>query len=481
MNVGKYKLDKEQEQVVLSNNNYTLVVAGAGSGKTLTIVGKIKYLVLNKRIKPDEIICVSFTNAAVNSLKEKIKKEIDADINVYTFHKLALTILKNKYKIADSNTLDYVIDDYFLNELPNNKKLYKYLNVKNEREYYEALNKNKVIIIKKTIATFIHLFKSSGYEFSYLEVIAKKIKKFYNFNYRKEKTMFLIITNVYYKYEKYLNENNEIDFDDMIIMAYKKVKKEFNKKIKFIIIDEYQDTSIVKLKLIKAIIEKTNAKLLVVGDDFQSIYRFTGSDINLFLEFGKYFDGAKIMKIRNTYRNSYELIKIAGKFIMGNKHQIKKELCSEKRLKCPIEIIEYKNKNEFKDMLSNIDNKGLLVLGRNNDDIYEYIDNDFKEKDKHFKYKNIEFDYMTIHKSKGLESENVVIIGLGNNLLDIPSKIKNDRIIRYVQNNAKNIEEERRLFYVALTRTKNRVYLFTPMKNKSIFVKEIKRIIDNML
>ena len=136
-----------------------------------------------------------------------------------------------------------------------------------------------------------------------------------------------IILNIYLKYNRYLTENKEIDFDDMIILATKLVKEEkLTWPIKYIIIDEYQDTSQIRFLLIKEMINKINARLMVVGDDFQSIYKFTGCDVSLFLNFPNYFPNAKIRKLEKTYRNSNELIKIAGRFIMKNKNQIEKEL-----------------------------------------------------------------------------------------------------------------------------------------------------------
>ena len=92
--ISGYTLDKQQQDIVLDDSNHLLVVAGAGSGKTLTILGKIYYLVEKKKVSPDEILCISFTRASANSLKEKIEKEFSYQMPIYTFHKLALEILK---------------------------------------------------------------------------------------------------------------------------------------------------------------------------------------------------------------------------------------------------------------------------------------------------------------------------------------------------------------------------------------------------
>src|SRR5699024_4584619 len=111
MQIGKYKLDTTQEKIVRDTSKYLLVTAGAGSGKTLTILGKIAYLVNVKNIMPSEILCISFTQAASTSLKNKLKKELNLDIPTYTFHKLSLEILKESkksYEISDPDLLDLI-------------------------------------------------------------------------------------------------------------------------------------------------------------------------------------------------------------------------------------------------------------------------------------------------------------------------------------------------------------------------------------
>ena len=334
---------------------------------------------------------------------------------------------------------------------------------------------------------FIRLMKCNNYELKDFILFLSKIKRTLSYTqYKKEKTILTLILNIYLKYENYLKENNEIDFDDMLITATKVVKEQgLKKKIKYIIIDEYQDTSFIRFNLIKEIINKTTAKLMVVGDDFQSIYKFTGCDVSLFIDFKNYFKEAKIMKLERTYRNSKELIQVAGKFIMKNKHQIKKELYSEKTLKNPIKILKYKNiKKIFLEVikeLSKHNNEKILILGRNNKDIYLLLDEDIKIKNDKICIKNYEYldiTYMTVHKSKGLESDNVIVINLENKITGFPSQIEEEKLTRLVIKAKDNYpySEERRLFYVALTRTKNYVYLLVPEKNPSIFIEELTKL-----
>ena len=491
--INGYYLDKEQIQIVLDKSKYLLVVAGAGSGKTLTILGKIGYLINQIGIFKEDILCISFTKEASTSLKEKIKKEFNIDMDVFTFHKLALEILKESktnYDISSSDTLDNIIHDFIYIRVLSNPKQMSYIlkyfkqKYKSKDDYLQYLEKNNknVYTLEKLILSFIHLLKCNGHNLYSFNNFLKRIKKSI-ITYRHNKIFLIIVLNIYLEYENYLKENNEIDFDDMIIKATETVKdKGINKKYKYIIIDEYQDSSYIRFSLIKGIINYTDSSLMVVGDDFQSIYRFSGCDLNLFLNFNKFFDNAKIMKIQNTYRNSQELIKIAGNFVMKNKKQIRKKLKSSKHINKPIKIIYYKDiKKEFLKLVLKIHKettKTILVLGRNNKDVYMILDDkEFKlEADRlvYLKDKSIRIRYLTVHKSKGLEEENVIIINLENKILGFPNKIKDEKILNLVSSKEKYLyAEERRLFYVALTRTKNYVYLLVPKTNQSIFVKEL--------
>ena len=497
MQIGKYTLDKSQTEIVQDESNYLLVTAGAGSGKTLTILGKIKYLIKEKGLQEEDLLCISFTKASAESLKQKIKKELNLNIPTYTFHKLSLEIIKNSklsYDIAVENLLEIIMDEFFIKDIYNSEYLMKLVckyfkkNTKNVEQEYKTLT-TELDSLKKLCSTFIKLMKCNNYELKDFLVFLSKIKRTIIYStYKKEKILLTIILNIYLKYDNYLKENNEIDFDDMIIVATKLIKEQKSTwNTRYIIIDEYQDTSQIRFLLVKEILNKTKAKLMVVGDDFQSIYKFTGCDISLFLNFKDYFPTAKIRKIEKTYRNSNELIKIAGTFIMKNKKQLKKNLSSDKNLKNPIKILKYTNINkiflEVIKELSKNKNQKIMILGRNNKDIYMLLDENIKLNSNNQvtvkEYEYLDIIYMTVHKSKGLESDNVIIINLENKTTGFPNKIKDEKITRLVTKikDTYPYSEERRLFYVALTRTKNKVFLLVPQKNPSIFINELKIMI----
>ena len=435
-----YKLDKYQKKAVKCKRKSILILAGAGCGKTFTIVSKVKYLINNLNINPKDILCISFTNDAVNKLKEDLKEN---KVDVLTFHKLALKIIKRKKEVLSEDMLFDIIFNTFSND-----KLYGLFKI----------GKEDICIL---IKTFINLFKSNNYS----------LDKFYTFINKadyKEKILLKEIMKCYICYESYLNKENLMDFNDMINIAIDKLDKT-NIRYKYIIIDEYQDTSLTKLNLIKKLIYLSNANLFAVGDDFQSIYRFTGSNINVITNFKRYFSFAKIIRLKYTYRNSYELIKVAGRFIMKNPFQLRKKILSKIRFKNPIEIIYYDDLNySINNVIKENRIDDLFILSRNNKDLDNVRINSFN---------NINYKKLTIHKSKGLQSNYVFIININNNANGFPNKYIDHPILKYVNRYKEYYpyEEERRLFYVALTRCKKKVYLFAPKNNPSSFIKEIEK------
>ena len=471
--VNDIKIDRYQKKVIKSKSQNLLVLAGAGSGKTFTIIAKIKKLIIDGTL-PEEILCISFTKASSKSLEEKLKKE-NINIKVRTFHSLGYEII-NKYKnikITSENTLKDIIE----NELKNNKYLKEITNTKFIRvgypdKIYRKLENNIILNskhkerLKEIIITFINLYKAQNKKIKDFKTFDEINKKDHMYDQVRRHKYFLNLTkSIIIKYNKTLKKRKEIDYHDMINEATQIVKIKGIYPYKYIIIDEYQDTSLNKTELIKEIQNKTNAKLMAVGDDFQSIYAFTGSNLEIFTDFKNIFPKSKIIKLKNTYRNPKELLKITNKFICKNKNQLKKHLKSNKTNKYPIKIYYYENdiREIWNKVIKEINSKDILILGRNN-----------KDKNK-LPSINKNMKYLTMHKSKGLESDRTIIINLENTYDSIPSKIEDSEYLTYVKPKIDEFPyaEERRLFYVALTRCKNSNYLLVNKRNPSIFVKEL--------
>ncbi len=384
--------------------------------------------------------------------------------------------------------------------LSNNVEL-KSISIENMIPFVKELQfENTIREFRKLCETFISLFKTNSYNKQYFEVLKKK---FSNINNMKDINQFFtmrtlsfikIIEKIYLYYQSRLTEKNSIDFSDMINKAVEIVKKHsIKEKYKYIIIDEYQDIGMDRYRLIKAVIEKTSAHLMCVGDDWQSIYRFAGSDADLLMRFENYWGQSQISKIENTYRNSQELINIASSFIMKNEKQIRKTLRSEKSINNPI-CIYYYNENNFISVIQNAikdivkefgEETNILILGRTKYDIEmlrqkEFVD-PFIIKGSNIiykRYKNLKIEFLTVHKAKGLQADNVIILNMKNDKLGFPNKIADDPILQIVlpAEDSFAFAEERRLFYVALTRTKNKAHILVPDCNASCFANEIESL-----
>ncbi len=455
-------LDEYQMQIVTCKQNL-LVIAGPGAGKTTTILGKVNYLL--KDNKPEDILLLSFTNKSVQDIKERFQN----NINVYTFHKLAVDILKYNninFKICKENLLDYIIDEYFYTLNQKEKELIMcYLQIPSfKKEYYESF--------VKLIKSFIYLYKTNNHNINTLRKIVN--------NYH-DKLVIKHILNIYKLYEEEKRSTNTLDFDDLIIMATEVLKIKYNYyPFKYIIIDEFQDTSQIRLNLIKEIYRHNKSIVTAVGDDAQSIYHFSGCDLNIFLNFSKYFDNSKILYLKNTYRNSMELVHITEGFIEKNPLQIKKQMHSLIHEKTPIEIISYLNPSKaLTKLLNKLMAQKVMILIRNKKDIYKYLSNDIILGNNKLTYKTKEIPLLTIHSSKGLECDNVIILNVADEIFGIPNKLENHPILNYLNDNNDiyPYAEERRCFFVALTRSKNKTYLLVPFQNPSPFVKELKTLI----
>lgn len=383
------------------------------------------------------------------------------------------------------------------------------------REVYRILLENKtikewedfIVLLK----TFIELFKGNNYD-------ETKFKEFYDHvgglkdSFSKDRTIaFLkIVEEIYNDYEAYLLKIKKIDFNDMINKASDCiVKNGLDLPYKYIIVDEYQDTSFTRYNLLRNICDSIGAKIMVVGDDWQSIYSFRGCDVNIFTKFDNFFDVCETRYIEKTYRNSQQLIDASSNFVMKNPDQTRKELKSSKSLKYPIKLVNFDN--DFDEILkfeliikniinqSTFKNKKILILGRNNKDIFNLLKN-FNVENEYGKRKfeilgdedklrrnkfvkivyrespDVNIEYRTVHQSKGLECDNVILINLKNWKAGFPNKMVDDPVLNFVKRNGDSFSyaEERRLFYVALTRTKNNVYLLSPYFKSSVFVQELK-------
>ncbi|WP_264564716.1 UvrD-helicase domain-containing protein [Flavobacterium sp. N3904] len=388
---------------------------------------------------------------------------------------------------------DHVLLDKLKEMLKKESVVFKPRDVKSIYAQVTDTDENFGKEIRKLIETFINLSKSRKLNYdSITNLFLDRSKKGNEFMYERQEIFLKFSLNILKKYDSKLKELNEIDFNDMINQATDLIKENnAYYTYKHIIIDEYQDISYSRFNLIKEIRELSGARLICVGDDWQSIYRFAGSDISLFSNFEKYVGKSEQLFIEQTYRNSQSLIDITAKYIQKNKKQIQKNPKSKKELlENPIKFVIYSQDNaqevlikEIQALIDKNGNKPILVLGRHSFDINEFIMLKPNSKIKYYErsdkleikgFDDMDIKYLTVHKSKGLEADNVIVLNLKNHLLGFPNKMTDDPILSLLLNDDEeySFAEERRLFYVALTRTKNEVVLLIPSE-VSLFAEEL--------
>ena len=331
------------------------------------------------------------------------------------------------------------------------------------------------------ISTFIMLLKSSG------KTLDELLSEAQNAD---DKRSVYMITNlfapVYDEYIKLLVSRNEIDFTDAILNATKIVSEQEHREYDYIIVDEFQDISFDRYRFLLAL-RRGNppAQLYCVGDDWQSIYRFSGSDITLFTQFSKYFGYTDVNKIETTYRFGQPLVSISSNFIQKNKSQIRKNIhpfnvdLSTSLSFCPYTDINSYNATVEKLVSELPIDKSVFLIGRYSfDDLY--ISKRFsgiKEGNRYYYIvANRKVEFLTAHKSKGLEADYVIIVQANNDVsYGFPSKIADDPSLNYILSESEvyPFAEERRLFYVAITRAKKQTFVLYDKACPSVFVDEI--------
>lgn len=282
------------------------------------------------------------------------------------------------------------------------------------------------------------------------------------------------------RYDNHLSARGELDFADLIAKATVAIQTGKAKpKFTHIIVDEFQDISRGRSNFLQAIRASSGgAKLMCVGDDWQSIYGFTGSDVHITTKFADSFGFFKRVDLDRTFRFRQPIIDASARFIQMNPAQLKKEIRGRDASdQVEIEVVagdEHNLENSLNQILRQISEikpgktASVLFLGRYNFTKPEFFQNLTK------KYKSLEISFLTVHKSKGLQADYVVILGLENAKFGFPGSIATDPIMSLVIPSEEDYEdaEERRVFYVALTRAKEKVYLVKPT-NPSKFLVEL--------
>lgn len=474
-------LDPFQKNAAFHNYPYSLIIAGAGTGKTYTLLGRIHHLIEHQGLNPEEILVISYTNETVNDFERKALKELGISIKAMTFHKLAILLLNysdTNYQLSDESLLDLVINEFLFGYCFSNPSLRKIVHslLPFHGFFMNRKQKEQCLYVQyKDFKRIIQFILAKG-------IASSELLNFFQRSHGKNRSFLLLVYILVHLYQREKESQMIFDFDDLITIANSKIDTISTFPYRHILIDEFQDSSPFRMQLFQHLVHYFQLHFTVVGDDCQSIYRFSGTETNCFSILQNLFPETKIFYLKYTYRNSQELINIANKFILKNTKQIKKEICSFLHVSYPVELLYYTSTRKIFSIIKYILSQSaddIMFLGRNSFDWkYYFSEKEISWIDKtHFSlhaFPNIKFTFLTVHQSKGLEATNVILLHVSDEVYGFPNRIDAPSYMKFFYpKEVYPFEEERRLFYVALTRARKKVYILVPLASPSSFVREL--------
>ena len=337
--------------------------------------------------------------------------------------------------------------------------------------------------MKKLISSFVTLMKANR---KLLDDVIEQIPEDDGFEKRNYDVLCNIIKPVYEAYQKRLQEDDLYDFTDVLLKAADLCEVNNPYDYDYILVDEFQDMSMDKYVYLKSLRRKDSqreTKLFCVGDDWQSIYRFAGNDMTLFFDYEKFFGFTSKRKIETTHRFGEPLIAASSNFILQNPSQQKKTVRADsKNRSTDIEFLPYLNEADEREILEREikalpANSSVSILARYNYEIDQLYPNARRhEDDKYpqFKIGSRTVRFMSVHAAKGLEADYIFLVGCRGGINGFPSLVEDDPILKYVLSAADSFEnaEERRVFYVAITRARKCAFVLYDQEHRSSFIDE---------
>ncbi|MBR2617867.1 MAG: UvrD-helicase domain-containing protein [Paludibacteraceae bacterium] len=320
-------LNEQQKAAVMYNEGPSLVIAGAGSGKTRVLTYKIAYLMEVVGLKPYQIMALTFTNKAAREMKQRIATMVGEEkarhLAMGTFHSQFVKILR-----AESSYLD-LPSNFTVYDTSDSKSLIK--SIVKEMQLDDKTYKPSAVLSRISAAKNKMIMPEA-----YDDAAGASV----DFMRRMPK-----VKAVYAAYQNRLRQAGAVDFDDMLCLTnrlfaqYPQVLEKYQNRFQYILVDEYQDTNYAQYLIIKALAAKHH-RVCVVGDDSQSIYAFRGADISNILHFQKEYAPAKLFKLEQNYRSTQMLVEAANSLIAHNRGRIPKHVFSENAAGEPVQVVE---------------------------------------------------------------------------------------------------------------------------------------------
>ncbi|WP_051415840.1 DNA helicase IV [Salinivibrio socompensis] len=491
-NVESSPLNPAQREAVLTDESHTLVVAGPGSGKTSVLVARAAYLIESGQAKPEQLLLLAFGRDAATELKTRIKTKTGHEVNVTTFHGYA------RQQLAEHQGQTPIISPLASDETAKaawlTQTLVEQWQQPTTRKAWDKLHQQQVLPIDDhaELSACAHESRLHTWIWSRLSRViqANTTKRtltdtLADFDQQAAlKQDLAVIWPLYQAYKQTLKTDKAVDFDGLITQATKLFQqRKFSTPLQFVMVDEYQDISPARLAMLEALCHgKTDApraSLYAVGDDWQAIYRFAGADVSLTTDFAQRFGDSEICWLTTCYRYSAALGDAAQQFICQNPKQLDKQLdyARDKASSRKPQAIKVITDDKLEKTLASLAKKhvktdnpvSVMLIGRTHARRPDELETWQKA------YPLLSLRYTTAHASKGQEANYVFILGMDEGVFPAKQRLlsldeallgKNEEPIEHA--------EERRLFYVALTRTQKQVWLVHQKGQASAFVEELK-------
>ena len=306
-------LNEKQYKAVTSANKYIRVIAGAGSGKTRVLTNRICYLI-ESGISPRNILAITFTNKASNEMKQRVIDALDGRVNsplIATFHSFCVRFLKEEIEC-----IGYPKDFNIIDEEDKTKLV---------KEILKDLNIDKNYIDHKEMMNYISYLKTNFYNTNFINN--------HIFDREREESK----NRVFKTYQNRLEKMKCLDFDDLLVKTYQiltsndEIKNKWQKRYKFVLVDEFQDTNDIQFDLIKLIVGKDNS-LFVVGDPDQTIYTWRGANLKIIMDFEMLYPDAITIVLDENYRSKEKILNLANALIKNNRKRVSKDLITNNGL-----------------------------------------------------------------------------------------------------------------------------------------------------
>ncbi len=371
----------------------------------------------------------------------------------------------------DSALFNHTLDSVVKNRLPAN--YHKTLSL-TYKEEFNGYHEN----VKDFVTQIMRITDMIKVENTDLKVVLENARKD---QHERVRNFYELAIPIVEKYIQYCTNKSFLDFNDLISRSaslfqnHEDIANKYKSKYQYILVDEFQDVNNLQVELIKLLLTD-QTQLFCVGDDWQSIYGFRGSNVSYIVDFENHFPNSKVVKLNLNYRSTQNIVGASNEVIKHNKFKVEKEIHSSKQSEH--KIVVYSGNSEEENIQFCFDKvQELLEDGLTNDDILFLYRRSKMYTPYFFRFKNdnVKVQSKTIHAAKGLEAKVVFIIGLTEGNGGFPDIWLEDRIFQIIKkaNHDLLIEEERRLFYVAITRAKDKLFLITEKGNESSFLKEI--------